>query len=717
MVADETQTRGSTNALTVLWGRKALIGAMVAGATGLAALTLQVITPRYAAEALIALNTRIGAAETVLNTKPTIAGPPLATVLVGTEMDILNSRALATQVVEALALDRDPEFNPDLKPALLPALRDLWRRIVDAEPRDARTAAVDAVSKRLTVKNGTDSFALRVIFESEDARKAALIANAFADLYIRRGREAKFAEMQLATDWIGKQITDLRQQLAQDTGAAVAFRQRHKLSPLDTRDKSEVAAQQLISLNEELAGVERERAEAESALGQARKAVKSGGLASLPFVEQSPFLQEMRKEEAHLLGRVAELAVGYRDDSPSVQAVKGQLASLRAEIDREIGRQVEMLAHKAAQAKAREDALRARVRDVSTGAAANDETMAELELREREIQAKNIMLDSFLARFAELTNRSDIEAPDARLASRATPPTRPSFPKPLLFLAVAFTGSLGLATSLALLLDHFRAGFRSTRQIKAALGLTTLGILPDIGRRPGAPLPGDLLVDKPESTYAEAVRSAQLGLMNVRDRFGPGIVLVTSSLPNEGKTAFAVSLGRSLALAEKKVLLVDCDLRRPSVARHLDAYQAPGLSDYLNQEASLQEIVRHDSRTCLDFVAAGTPASDAQRLLDDPTLLAAFARWQEEYEVVLVDTPPTMVAFDAAVLAPAAAFAVYVVEWDRTPRRAVEAGIEHLGAFAIPIGGVALSKVDLDRQREYGDYVDFCFRNAEYYGE
>ena len=718
MVADETNSRGPTEALSVLWQRKTLIGAVVAGSTALAVVALQMITPHYTAEALIALNTRSSASEQLLTTKPTVVTPPLTTVMVSTEINILESRGLTSQVVDALALDRDPEFNARLAPSPLPAwLATAWRSIhsEDDGRKDDHTLTVDTVLKRLKVKSDADSYVIRVYFDSEDPRKAALIANAFTDLYVRSQREAKLAEMQLATDWITKQISQLQAELVKETNLAVQLRQKYKISPVDVREKGVLASQQLVTRTGELATAERERAEAEASLAQARRAMHgSGTLGSLTFAEESPFLQEMRREEAKILARMAELSVGYRQDSPAMDALKGQLATLRAQIDREMGQQVERIANKAAQAKAREDVLKARIDGIQNRTTRTDEAMTEIEQREKLVEAKNQMLDSFLARYAELTNRAEVQEPDARVASRATPPAKPSSPKPLLFVGVAFAGSSALSISLAFMLERLRTGFRSTRQVREALGVATLGILPDTSKFTPKVPPGDYLVDRPESVYAEAVRSAQIAIINAREDKSKA-TLITSSVPGEGKTAFAVSLGRSLALADRKVLLVDCDLRRPAVARQLGAYEVPGIADYLRQQASLEEIVRHDTRSGLDFIASGGRTTEPQRLLEDPATAKLFDTLFQRYDAVLVDTPPTMVAFDAALLAPLTDFALYVVEWDRTPRRAVEAGIEHLRSFDIPVGGVVLTKVDLDRQRQYSDYVDFCFRSSDYY--
>jgi len=685
MTGEDPSPRAHRRPFEILWRRKGLIATLVVGVGGVAAAALTVIPPRYTAEALIAFS-----------------GAPAAG-----ETQNLRSRALAEQVVDALALDRDSEFSgPTL--ALTPpaALATAWARLV-GDDKDARTLAVERVQRRLSVEAGGTASVIRLDFDAARPDKAALIANAFADLYIRGQREARLAALHLDSAPLAQQISRLEGELAEESAAATAL-----------RSKSDPGAgRQLAGLDAELAQAEQERSDAETALDQAKKALKLGGgrSRSLDVVQQSPFLQEMRQQEAKILGRIAELSVGYRDDSPALVALKDQLAGLRLEIDHEIAGAVETLAAQAARATAHENSLRQRMRQASSGRAAADEATSQLERRQKVIEAKNVMLDSVLSRYAELTNRAQTEAADCRIAARATPPARPSFPRPASFFGIALGGSLGVALPLAFLLERLRGGFRSTRQLREALGLPTLGIIPALDRRSSQTRPADILVDQPEAVYAEAIRSAQLTLLKARHDPAKAL-LITSSLPNEGKSAFAVSLGRSLALAEKKVLLVDCDLRRPAVAGQLDAPSVPGITDYVGQRAALEEIVRHDSRSGLDFVTAGSPTQEPQRVLADPLVAAAFAGWLKAYEVVLIDTPPVMIAFDAVLLAAHCAATVYAVEWGRTPVGAVQAGIDQLRAFDMAVAGVVLTKVDLKRQPQYDDYVDFCFRSAEYYG-
>jgi capsular exopolysaccharide synthesis family protein len=338
--------------------------------------------------------------------------------------------------------------------------------------------------------------------------------------------------------------------------------------------------------------------------------------------------------------------------------------------------------------------------------------------RQRDIDLKVGMLQSLMTRYSQLANRAEAETSAPRVVSRAMPPSRANRLRPALILGLGLGGALGLGGGLAAYLELVRGGFRTTQQIKSELGLPTLGLVPALKRLPKAVGASDYMIDKPTSVYAEAIKSAQLAILDARPETQIRTILVASSLPGEGKTSFAVSLARSLAGNGYRVLLMDCDFRRPAVGRHFGVNPTPGLVDFLWQQAAFEEVVRQDERTGLYFVPAGSHCEDPQKLLDSSlgsTLLHAL---MARFDMAIIDTPPTMVASDAAVLAKAADLILYVVAWDRTPRGAVQAGVDYLRTHGGEVGGVVLSKVDLAKRGRYGDYVDYAFRGgAGYYAK
>lgn len=731
MAVSDRNTLPSGQMLSLLWQRKRFIAAIVLGALAFGGLLLTVITPTYKAEALVALNTRPG--QIISTATVSVAAPPPNAATLQTEMDVLRSRELAAQVVDELGLRDDPEFNPTLREvgAVKRQLKAGLTWVGDARrqalamlgmPGDSKDAAggdpaeirtVEEVMELLTVKTDAESLAMHVGFSAENARKAANIANAFVDIYVRDQARAKFQEVERATGWIVQQIAHLRGELAQEADSLADFREKNQMAP--NNDPSLLAAQELVALTAQISMVEKERVDAESALSETRRLLARGGESggAMDLIGVSPVLQVLRAKEADVRAQIADLSTRYRESHPRLSTLREQLGALQKEMDAEVGQGVQSLAARVAQARSREAALRSRMRDVTQTASATNRTFSEVRLREKDIEAKNTLLSTFLARYNEIANRMEIERPDARIVSLAVPPVDPSHPKPLLFLGVAFTGSLGLGMSLVMLLDRFRAGFLNTRQVRQELGLPTIGIVPVMRHRGDLP---DYILMKPKSVYTEAIKSAQLSVLSAAAESGSRRILVTSSVPGEGKTAFAISLARSLSNNGYRTLLVDFDFRRPAVARRLGLPQTPGLADFLRQEAPIEDVIRVDERTGLHVAPAGARSDqDPQRLLNSHLMPSSLNAFMEGYEVVIVDSPPTMVASDAALLVKGCDFALYVVEWDKTPRHAVQAGIEYLQSLGGKVAGVVLSKVNFDKQKQHADYVDFCFRYEDYY--
>lgn len=733
VVASERVDASSGQNLSLLWQRRWFIVAVVLGATIFSGVLLSLVTPVYTAEALVALNTRPGQiVQTGLSTPPS---PPTAAT-VQTEMDILRSRELAAQVVDELGLREDPEFNVSLREqgwlsrqgervgvwilgaweSAAAQLGFQWGTPAEPGARGDRELGrtIERVMDRLDVGTDAESLVIRVKFAAESPRKAANVANAFADIYVRNQIRNKFEEVERATGWIVQQIAALRGELAEDADTLAAFREKNQLAP--NNDPSLLAAQELVALTAQISMVEKERVDAESALAETRRLLARGAGGAMDLIGTSPVLQVLRAKEADVRAQIADLSTRYKEAHPRLAALREQLTALQAEMDAEVAQGVQALTARVAQARSREQALRARMREVTQAASATNRTFTEVRLRERDIEAKNALLSSFLARYNEIANRMEIEKPDARIASLAVPPVEPSHPKPLLFLGIAFTGSLGLGMSLVLLLERFRAGFLNTRQVKEELGLPTVGIVPVMRGLPRQGGLADHVLQKPRSVYSEAIRSAQLSVLNAAVQSGSRRILVTSSVPGEGKTAFAISLARSLANNGYRTLLVDFDFRRPSVARRLGLPPEPGLADFLRQEAPIEDVIRVDEATGLNVAPAGARANqDPLRLLNSHLMSSSLNAFMEGYEVVIVDSPPTMVASDSALLARGCDAALYVVEWDKTPRHAVLAGVEYLQSMGGKVAGVILSKVNFNKQKQHTDYVDFCFRYEDYY--
>ncbi len=726
MAGDEKDTFEGGNALSAIWQRRRMVAGITVGGLALAIAALAVIEPEYTAKAMVALEPK----EPELVESRPLMPRALEAAMVQTEMDILTSRQLTAQVVDQLGLARDPEFNPRLdEPAWKRDLRGwaaglpAWVPLRPSEPHGvspeekARAVAVDELAERFWTRSEADSYAIQMGVRADDPQKAAQITNALLDLYVESQLRNKFEQVEQASGWMSRQVANLRAELAQSNRELAEFRQKNDLSPFASSPDQPAAQQYLVDMNRELAAAVAERTLAESELNQLRRVRASGGsLDDLPLASESQYLEALREQEAELVVKAADLGSRFNDANPGVVNARTQLQRVRAEIGAELARLSRRLENQAAQAQAREQQLRAQMTQATRSSAGQSGVIAQLQQLEQEVAAKNLVLETFVSRMKEIANRTELTRPDVRVVSRAAPPLEPSHPNKPLFMVVALLSSLGLGVALALLMERLRAGFQSTGQIKDALGLPTLGIVPQLPRPDKEPA-SEVVVSKPASVYAEAIKTAQLSILNAPSTGAVKRILITSSVPREGKTAFAVSLSRTLAQNGYRTLLCDCDFRRPKVAPLLGVAHGPGLAEFLHQEMSLDEVVRVDPQTGLHFAAAGSRVGDPQKLLRAAVGSPQLAGFMELFDVVVVDTPPTMVASDSAALSRICDFALYVVEWDKTPRRAVEAGVAYLQSLNVTIAGVVLSKVDMERQRQNSDYVDFCFRYEDYYAK
>lgn len=269
---------------------------------------------------------------------------------------------------------------------------------------------------------------------------------------------------------------------------------------------------------------------------------------------------------------------------------------------------------------------------------------------ERQAEAARQLYQAVLQRSKETREEERLVEADARLVSRATPPLAPSSLGPKVFLLAGFLGSFLLSSGLALVLESLAKGLRSARETERATGLPVLALVPELALK-RRQLPHQYLLDKPLSLYTEAIGAVFVAITSALGERGQ-IVLVTSSLPEEGKTTLVVSLGTFAARSGKRVLLLDLDLRHPSVHRNLGGPTPPGVVEVLEGSASLEEAVRKDEDTGVDFLPVKGRTANPIALLAGERMRALFAHLRDRYDLVLLDTAPVASVTDARILAP-----------------------------------------------------------------
>ena len=583
---------------------------------------------------------------------------------------------------------------------------------LDEERRFAhkRIGVVNALLDSLDVTREKRSRVINIKFTTRTPKKAAQIAGVYADLYLLEQLEAKFEATRRGTEWLNERVADLRKTVEVSERAVELFREKTGL--IRGTDMT-VTSQQISEINTQLILARAQRAEAEARLQQVERLVSSpGGVESASEVLSSPLIQRLREQEAEVQRRAAELASEYGVRHPRMINVRAETKDLRAKIAMEVNKIVGGLRNEVGISLAREKALSRNLNELKIEAADTNSAAVRLRVLEREADANRILFDTFLSRLKETTGQEGIQKPDARIISRADVPITPSFPNIQLVFIIAFISSIFMGIGVAFVMERMDTGFRSSEQIESMLEIATLGLLPLLsGRRLSANTPEDYVLERPASSFAEALRTIHTGLLLSDVDNPPKTVLITSSLPGEGKSTVAISLARMLARSGQKVLVIDADLRRPRLHKALGFSVQPGLVEVLSGLVDVGSATQLDEKSGLHVLTAGKGAPNPPELLGSEHFRKLIGSLKERYDLVVVDSPPVLVVSDARVMANIVDKTIFVIRWVNTRREVASMSTRQLTSGGAKIAGAVLSMVNVRKHARYG-YGD----SGYYYG-
>jgi polysaccharide biosynthesis transport protein len=586
-------------------------------------------------------------------------------------------------------------------------------------PELVMEAAAAILLEDLEVEQYGDTYAIMISYSSTDPERASRVANKFAEIYVKDQLAIKQAATARASTWLSERITELRQQVLQAEAAVETYRAEHGL--LDSKG-TRLNEEQLARLNQDLIMVRAERAERDARLRLIRDLRASGeSLHSAPEIVASPVIANLRQQQQALQRQEAQLSQEFGPRHPQIVQLQAEKDELATKIDLEVQNIIRSLENQVSVARVREQALQDNLEAAMAQSADRNQADVQLRMLEREAEANRSLYTAFLNRFKELNEQQDLLEAGARVMSKAGVPDEPSFPRPKLMIAAGFTSSLMLGTLFAFLRERFDSGLRSGRQVEHVLGLPRLGFVPSVrglGRRGELP---SYLVARPQSAYAEAIRAVQIGLYlsNVDDP--PRVILITSSLPGEGKTTLAMSLAVSAAGSGHKTVIVDLDLRRPKVAKMLDWESgSPGLVEYMAGQASLEDIIRSDpSQPKLDLIPIRRLAANPTDLLASRKMTALLEELRERYELIILDSAPILGISDAKIAARLADAVLFAVRWGKTKEEVALSGLEGLFESHANVAGAVLTQVNLRRHARYGfgDAAQYYGKYKKYYTE
>lgn len=732
--SEELNLREVWRALT---RRKLVLIASIAVITGAVFAYVKQQPPMFTAEALMHIQNREAQVIQIDGVVEELIADPAT---IESEVELMTSPAFIRRTVEKLDLVNDPEFNPRLLVEdddqgesffqLINPLRYLpeaWISALEGGGDRARTpfesqidpAAVelkkvtDRVAGRLTVNQVGRSYVISLTFLSEDAVKAAHIANAMTEEYLVSQVEAKYEASKRATEWLSKRIEDLRGEVLEAEAKIVEYRAERHLMDTETGNPLTL---QFFQLNTQLALAQAQRAEAEARLSQARGLLSSRGIQTAALVLGSPLMDNLRNQETELMRTLADNAEIYGENHPAQVSTKAEIASVRSKMQDEVQRIIQDLENEVAVAVAREKEINNSMTQLQGDATRVDLAGVELNDLNRDAQTNRELYETFLVRFREIVEQQGLQEADARVLSPAEAPSLPSHPKVAMLTLIAFAASTVLGVLLVFVIERWDSdyGFRSADEIQSALGVRALALVPDLSRRETQGIAAeDYILQKPNSAYAEALQRIRTSLFLTDGEHPPKTVLITSSVPLEGKSTIAASLARQSARSGLKVILIDADLRRPRLHEVIGLANQNGLSEVLTGRANPEAAIKRDEKSGLDFLPAGVGVVSPPDLFRSSTMKILLEEMAAYYDLVIIDTPPVAAVSDSFTLSGIVDKSIYVIRWEQTPRNVALAGIRQMVDAGADIAGVVLSRVDVKKHARYG-YADSGYYQGYY---
>jgi capsular exopolysaccharide synthesis family protein len=561
----------------------------------------------------------------------------------------------------------------------------------------------------------------QISFVSHDKDLAAKVPNTLAETYIENDLDARMAMTQKAAEWLRERMSELRTKLDTSERALQDFRDRERI--VDAKGVAlSGASRQLDELTRSVVEARQKRAEAESAYTMVQQ-IKAGkaqaNYESIPAVQRNPLVQRMREIEFEAEKRLSEAAKRYGPEHPRMIQAKTELDAAREATRKQVELAVQGVAKEYELARANEQAVERALAQSKADIQGINRKEFQLGVLEREVQQNRNLYDMFVNRLKETAATGDLQSTVARIIDPATVPTGAFAPDRNRALLVAAIVTLIASSLLALLLDRLANTLNSTSDVETRLGVPALGVLQKIkGFAKKGFVSEVAFFHDSQSTFAEAVRTVRTSVLMSALDDPHKIVIVTSSVPEEGKTTVSFNLAGALGQV-KKVLLIDADLRRPKIGKLLGREsKQPGLSDLVSGQATLQQAVFFDQRPGIHILSAGTVPPNPLELLSSQKFAKVMETLKQNFDVIIVDSAPLQLVSDALVLSQFASSVIYVVKADSTPYQVAQNGLKKLRRVGASVLGVVLNQLDLEKaEKYYGEYSGYrSYKGYKKYG-
>lgn len=604
-----------------------------------------------------------------------------------TQYELLKSRAMAERVVSAIHLQDQQDFFAPREPSLFGLVAAIFR-----DPRNGGTTspailqaqAAGIVLANVTVTPVPGSRLVDITYKDSNPTRAQSIANAYADAYVASNLDKRFEANAYAKTFLEDQIKQLKIRLEESEKAVLAFAEGEKMVEVD--EKSSIAANNLAAANTALGQLISERIKNE----QLWRQVENADAISLPQFLSNAVIETLRGQRKALETEYQEKLESFKPGYPAMVQISNKIK----EIDRQLAAEVATIRKslKAAyeSSLSQETQMKARIEGLRNEVLELQKSSIQYNILKREAETNRSLYNSLLQRFKEVDIAGGVGTNNVFIVDRALLPSGPS--EPNLPRSVAFSLAIGLAAGLgiALLLEMLDDKVRAPEEIEQLSGLATLGIIPKMET---AERFVEALND-PRSMIAEAYRSLATALQFSTEAGLPKSIAVTSAGPSEGKSTTVIAIARYFAQMGLRVLIVDADLRKPSLHDKLNLNNSIGLSNYLTGASVPPEVIQRTDQPNLAFMASGPLPPNAADLLSGTRIFSLVSVGSEVFDLMLFDCPPLLGIADAQLLSSAVAATIFVVGAGEKRKGIIRSALRRLELTRNSLIGSVLTKFD-----------------------
>jgi len=624
-----------------------------------------------------------------------------------TQYEIIKSRAVSAKVIGNLSHEQALEIL-GIRP--------------DQFKDPAALQAIDTVAilqSKITVEPLKNSNIIRVSISDPDPEVAAFFANSVASAYIEFNIEKRYLATRDAAKWLSEQSVNLKKQLEESEISLFNFKKENEVLASAFEQKQAMLAQTIAEISTKLT---------EKQIYQKSLAARIEELSALEFADteeffaidlfrNNPLVQNMKLQYLQTKTKLREKSVLYDEKHPEIKALRSEEESIRAALLNELKGILEgyRIEGKALDNEIRK--LQAMLRESQQESLKLNKLEIEYNKLKREVETNKKMYDIVLERTKEADLHTLIRANNVRIIDRALVSKTPVSPRKNLVLLIGFITAFLAGIGMVLAAEFFDSRIRDIEELERIVGKTVLGIFPRFEMEPSSKMPEIAFEGSSHAPAVESLRTIRTNIRLAHPDVNAKTLLVTSSVSQEGKTTVSANVAVSFAIAGRRTLLVDTDMRKPRIHKVFGLDNREGISTYLLREKQIDELIHRNVYQGLDVLLCGPIPPNPAELMESRRFRDMVDRLKEYYDVIVFDSPPVVAVSDAAILAALSDGVIVVVKVAKTSRDILKRSVAQLTKANAMLLGTVVNNLDLKAGSRYGSYYYYYHEKYRYYGE